>query len=90
MYLGRKKPEDKSEADRQKVIAFKKFFGTDEGRAVMIDLMNRYYILNPMPKLDSEYERGRCEGQRDAVLHMLGLANTDLALFEKILKGDFT
>lgn len=90
MFLNRKKPADKDEAYRQKVIAFKRFFGSEHGREVMLDLMNKYYMLNPIPKLDSEFERGRCEGGRDAVLYILSLAQTDLAHLEKIIKGDFT
>lgn len=91
MRLGsRRKPEDKNEADRQKVIAFKQFFGTDQGRVVMLDIMNRYFILNPVPIAINQFQQGVYEGQRQVVLHLLGLANTDLAQFEKILKGDFT
>lgn len=91
MRLGsRRKPEDKNEADRQKVIAFKRFFGTDEGRVVMLDLMNRYFILNPIPVATNDFQQGVYEGQRQVVLHLLGLAHTDMAQFEKILKGDFS
>jgi hypothetical protein len=90
MFLNRKKSDDKDEAARQKVISFKRFFGPEYARDVMLDLINRYYVLNPIPKCENEFERGRCEGQRDAVLYMLGMAHTDLGQLEKILKGDFT
>lgn len=83
MLLRRSKtPEEKISADRQKIISYKKFFGTDEGREVLFDLMNRYHILNghggDMHK----------EGQRSVVLEIMRLANIDLAQFDKLLKGE--
>jgi len=91
MRIGsRRKLVDKNEADRQRVIAFKQFFGTDQGRTVMLELMNKYFILNPMPVAPNDFQQGVYEGQRQVVLHLLGLANTDLAQLEKIIKGDFT
>lgn len=90
MFLNRKKPADKNEADKQKIIAFKKFFAENEGREIFIDLMNRFHVLNPTPKADCDFDRGVAEGQRRVVLHIMNLFYTDLAQFEKILKGDFT
>ena len=93
MLLGKKKTDTQEERNnvlRQKIISFKKFFGTDEGREVMLDLMNKFYILNPLPVEMSEFERGRAEGKRDTVLYMLSLSNTDMARLDKIMRGDFT
>ena len=62
MLLGKKKTDTQEERNnvlRQKIISFKKFFGTDEGREVMLDLINKFYILNPLPVEMSEFERGR-------------------------------
>ena len=78
-----------NEATRQKVIAFKNFFGSDFGKAVMLDLMNKFYILTPLPTEGTEFEKGRAEGKRDAVLYLLGQAHMDMARFDKVLKGDF-
>lgn len=80
----------RSEQLRQKVIAFKNFFGSDFGREVMLDLMNRFHILTPLPSEGSEFEKGRAEGKRDAVLYLLSQAHMDMGRFDKVLKGDFT
>ena len=34
---------------RQRILNYKKFFGEEHGRQVMIDLMNRYHVLTPLP-----------------------------------------
>ena len=53
MFLGKKRDGDdekkRLEDQRQKAISFKRFFGTEEGREVMFDLMNKFYLINPLP-----------------------------------------
>lgn len=94
LYLGKKRAERDqakiSEDQRQKVISYKKFFGSPEGQEVMLDLMNRFYILTPLPQAGAEFERGIAEGKRQAVLHLLGQAHMDMAQFDRVLKGDFS
>jgi hypothetical protein len=80
--------EKNLEEQRQKVINFKKFFGTDEGREVMLDLMNRFHLLTPLPDGDA-ITLARCEGKREVVLYLLGRANTSIEQLDKILKGEF-
>jgi hypothetical protein len=77
------------EDQRQKAICFKQFFGTEQGREVMTDLMNKYYILNPLPETEDALALARAEGKRDVVLYLLGRARVDLADLDRILKGEF-
>ncbi len=79
----RKKEEDRSEAYRQKVIAYKKVFSTPEGREVLFDLMDRYYLLNTTGGDPAK------EGQRQVILDILTRTNTDLTQLDKILKGEY-
>jgi len=80
--LQRKRPADKSEADRQKVINYKKFFSSEDGKDVIIDLMDKYYILH------SHDGSIFSEGQRSVVLYILKQANMDMVMFDKLLKGE--
>lgn len=93
MYLGKRKAEAdekrRLEDQRQKAIAFKKFFGTDEGKEVMTDLMNKFYVLNSLPRLPDGRVDPVAEGQRDVVLYLLNRANVDVATLDRILKGEF-
>lgn len=94
MFIGKRRAEADQkknlEDQRQRVIAFKKFFGSDDGKEVMTDLMNRFYLLNPLPKTTSDIELARAEGNREVVLYLLGRAKTDVATLDKILNGEFT
>lgn len=86
MRLGRNKEiQDKLERDRQKVINYKKTFATPDGREVLFDLMNRYFILEGVPEGDRAI---RCLGQNDVAKYILKMANIDLVEFEKLLKGE--
>ncbi len=93
MFIGKRRADSDQkknlEDQRQRVIAFKKFFGTEHGQSVMTDLMNKYHVLNDMPVLDSEYERGRAEGKRDVVLYLLKQARTTIEDLDRLLKGEF-
>lgn len=93
MYIGKRRAEaDKTkqlEDQRQRIISFKKFFGTDEGREVMSDLINRYYLLNGLPKTTSEIELARAAGAHDVVCYLLGRANVRMEELDRILKGEF-
>lgn len=93
MYIGKRRAQadDKKrlEDQRQKVISFKKFFGTEEGKEVMTDLMNRFYILNPLPISPDPLELARAEGKREVVLYLLSRARMDIDALDKLLKGEF-
>lgn len=83
MLLNRKKSKDRVEADRQRVISYKKFFSSPEGKDVLFDLMNKFHILN------THNGNVFSEGQRSVVLHMMAQANIDLVQYDKIIKGEF-
>lgn len=82
MFLNRKKSGDKSTDDRQRVLLYKKVFSSPEGKEVLIDLMNRNYVLNPTL---GELRR---EGRREAILEILATTNVDMVQFDKLLKGE--
>jgi hypothetical protein len=89
-------PEDQKKADaqnlaeqRQRIINYKKFFGDEHGRHVMLDLMNKYYILSPLPQTSDALEMARAEGKREVVLDLLSRANVSMDQLDKILKGEF-
>ncbi len=89
MFPKRKRLEDKSADDRQKIIEYKKFFSSEEGKSILFDLMNRYYVLNPLPTDGrTEFQVARAEGQRTVVIDILTRCNVDMAQFDKLLKGE--
>ena len=93
MFLGKKRDGDdekkRLEDQRQKAISFKRFFGTEEGREVMFDLMNKFYLINPLPDTNDPMDLARAEGKRDVVLYLLGRARVNLEELDKLLKGEF-
>lgn len=73
---------------RQKAINYKKFFGEEHGRAVMLDLMNKYHVLTPIDDPDPRLAAFK-EGQRSVILDLLARANLSIEQLDKILKGEF-
>lgn len=74
---------------REKAIAYKKFFGDEHHRKVMLDLMNRYHVLSPLPDTSDPLALARAEGKREVVLDLLGRANVSIEQLDKMLKGEF-
>lgn len=83
----RKRPADKVEADRQKAILYKRLFGSPEGKEVLIDLMNRFYVLNPLPFTDALL-LARAEGHRVVILDLLSRAHVNIEELDKLLRGE--
>lgn len=77
------------EEQRQRIISYKQFFGEPHGQEVMLDLMNRFHILTPLPDTSDALALARAEGKREVVLYLLKRANVDMAALDKILKGEF-
>jgi hypothetical protein len=84
-----KESEQKLVEQRQRIINYKKFFGEDHGRAVMLDIMNKYYILTPLPVTAAGLPDPIAEGKRCVVLDLLSRANVNMEQLDKILKGEF-
>ncbi len=87
-------PEEQKKADeqalqdqRQRIINYKKFFGEEHGRTVMLDLMNRFYISTP--ETTDHLAMARAIGRRDVVEYLLTRANVSMEQLDKILKGEF-
>lgn len=84
MILGKNRAR-KLEAEqvlRDLVIQYKRVFGTEEGKAVLMDLMNRFHILN------THSGDALKEGQRSVVLHILSQTSVNLAALDQMLKGE--
>lgn len=93
MFLNRKKEEDKEVADRQKILAYKRTFGTLEGDLVYKDLLNKFFWLKP-----ANYSYGGSmtaseaalyeKGQRSVMEDILSRVNQDMVEFDRMLKGE--
>ncbi len=82
MIFGNKSKAEDENRQRELIITYKRAFGSSEGKEVLFDLMNRFYILN------GHGGDPRKEGQREAVLWILSQCNINLAEFDRLLKGD--
>lgn len=90
MRLGRKNYVDEQariEGHRQKLIRYKKFFHSDEGREVLVDLMDRFSLVFSA-KVKDGFTSDRVLGQNDVVAYILGNAEYPMEQFDKIVKGD--
>ena len=67
---------------RDLLIAYKKTFGTVEGKAVLHDLMNQFYVLH------GHGGDPISEGKREAVLHIMRKCKIKIEQFDKMLEGD--
>ena len=83
-----KEREKVLEDQRQKALNFKKFFGAEHGKEVMLDLMNKFYLGTP--ETESPIVMARAAGRRDVVEYLLNRANVSMEQLDRILKGDFT
>lgn len=88
MFLSRKRLEDKNEDDRQLVIAFKRFFNTDEGKLIFSTLANKYYLLNDFPDTLTDTQLARRVGQSSVIKFILTQSKTNMADFDRILEGN--
>lgn len=67
---------------RDLIIAYKQVFGSEFGKRILMDLMNKFHILN------SHKGEPYQEGQRSVVLEVMRLSNINLEHLDKMLKGD--
>ena len=72
----------KQVAQRDLIIQYKRTFGTQEGKAVLLDLMNRNFILQ------AHDGNQISEGQRKATLAVIRMCNIDINEFDKMMKGN--
>ena len=59
---------------------YKKVFGTEEGKQVLHDLCNRFYMMAPTVRDEELTEQKRLirEGMRQAALYILSQVNYDI------------
>lgn len=72
----------KSPTTRNLVISYKQAFGTEPGKEVLFDLMNKYHVLN------AHGGDAFKEGQRSVVLEIMRFASIDLNQLDKMMKGE--
>jgi hypothetical protein len=82
-----KAAQEKIDNDRQTLIAYKKFFGSSEGKLVLMDLANHCGLLEDGITTDARVDAFKL-GQVSVVKRILKYNNTDLGLFEKLLRGE--
>jgi predicted DNA-binding ArsR family transcriptional regulator len=82
MFGKRKQYAEAQDAQRNRIILYKRVFGSPEGKEVLVDLMDRFYIVQ-----EHDGSPGR-EGQRSVVLHIMRQAGMDLAAFDNLWRGE--
>lgn len=67
---------------RERILQYRRVFGSEEGQMILRDLMNNFHILNS--------HKGDMfkEGQRSVVLHILNQNNVDINEYDKLIKGE--
>lgn len=69
---------------RQKIIDYKTAFGTEFGKRVFMDILNRNFVLN------THKGDAFSEGRRAAALDIMQMCQINLAEFDRLTKeGDF-
>lgn len=74
--------------ERERAITYKRVFRSTDGNAVYLDLMNRFWVLNRKPPQPSDFDRGRLEGQREAILYIVEMVGTDIKKLDELMKGE--
>ncbi len=89
MLLARKNYKDEAarvEAQRQKIILYKKFFHGD-GAEILKDLINNFSLtFSDKPRADLSSERQL--GRNDVLAYILNRAEYPLDQFDSIVKGE--
>lgn len=70
------------ETHRDLVIAYKKVFGSPEGKIVLYHMMSRYHVLN------QHNGDALKEGQRSVVLDVLKKCHISIQQLDELLKGE--
>lgn len=71
--------EIKEKGHRDKIILYKRVFGSKEGKEVLMDLMNRNFMLA------STRGDQLKEGRRNAILDIIHLSKISLKSFDELL-----
>lgn len=84
MNLGGKNTGDipREQVQRDRIIRFKKVFGTPEGKEVLFDILDRCHVLDTQEL--SPFEQGK----RSIGLRIVTDLNINLADFDRLLKGE--
>lgn len=83
MIFGKSKVDKEAEIEqRNRIIAYKRVFGGEEGRSVLFHILNRNFVLN------SHKGDAFSEGRRAAALDILTMCNINIEQFDAMLKGD--
>lgn len=79
----RKQAELEAQAvQRNRIMTFKQAFGTTAGRDALLELMNKFHVINPHDG------SARQEGERAVVLFIMEQVGMNLAEFDKLWRGE--
>lgn len=90
MRIGRANHKDEEArivAQRQKIITYKQFFASENGRTVLVDLMDRFSLAFSL-KPDASLSADRVLGRNDVIAYILNQTEMPMEQFDKIVKGD--
>jgi hypothetical protein len=77
------------DADKQKqldiVLKYKRIFDSEEGKAVLLDLMEKFHVYGGTYTPDP-YNMYFREGERSVVRHIISAVDMDYEAFRKTLK----
>ena len=66
---------------------YKKTFGTEEGKAVLYDLMDAHHFLKPtLTAKNDPIEAAFNEGKRNVILRILAYTNMDIQHIDALIK----
>lgn len=74
--------EANDQSFRQKILLYKRVFGSRDGREVLLDLMNKNYVLN---ETGGDVLK---EGKRACVLEIMHLSKLNLREFDKLMSDE--
>lgn len=70
---------------QDKIASYRAVFNTEDGRKILFDLMRTHYLLSSSFNPDA-LEMARMEGERNVVLRILNIINTDPEKFRKLIE----
>lgn len=72
---------------KKKMLDYKAVFASDEGRAVLYDMMNAHHFLKPaLTSKNDPIEAAFNEGQRNVILRILTYVNMDVEQIDTLIK----
>lgn len=65
---------------------YKKTFGTESGKRVLYDLIDSHFVMRPTFVPNDPYATARNEGERNVVLRIITMLNTDPEKIKQLIE----